>query len=109
MKPDAHQATLFADRPNGLFLVAVRVDGRRSHVEQLGDMTPEQQVRAATEWLWNDEVAWCILGYREKRIPYYSHRMVRRGEEITVKEWDGRERKASRSKVRPGQSADHLG
>lgn len=97
MPHDAHQQPeLFPARnvyPH--FTIAVRVDGKRSHVETHASI--DAAMEAGEQWLWNDAVAWVILGYREKRQPYYSHRMVRRGEEIIVKEWNGREDRVRRA------------
>ncbi len=103
----ASQPQLFATVPDGHFTIAVRCDGRPSHTEPHADFG--MAMDAGKQWLWNDGVAWTIIGYREGRKPAYTHRMVRRGEEIRMMEWDGRESRASRSRVLPGQSADRLG
>lgn len=95
MPHNAHQQPELFPARNGLFLVAVRVDGRRSHVEPFAEF--DAMMEAGKQWLWNDAVAWVILGYREKRQPFYSHRMVRRGDEIIVKEWNGREDRVRRA------------
>ncbi len=91
---DARQTQLFASAPHSLFLVAVLRTGRPSRVETFAE--PDAMRQAASEWLWDDEVAWVSLNERTtgprggRQPPCQTHLMVRRGDEIIVKGQSGR-------------------
>ncbi len=91
---DARQKPLSASAPHSLFLVVVRRDGHPSRVEMFADM--DAMRAAASEWLWNDGVAWVSLNERTtgprggRQPPRQTHIMVRRGEDIVVSEQEGR-------------------
>lgn len=104
---------MFAARPQPLFLVAVRVDGRRSPVETFAAFEPMEQ--AAREWLWNDDVAWVSLneigvGPRGGRQPpQQTHIMTRKGETIVITEQSGRLERVRRATRTRSQDTPALG
>ena len=96
---NAPQRQLFPDRPNGLFLVAVRRDGRRSHVETFAEFEP--MLIAARCCLYDDEIAWVSLNHHIGRVPHQSH-LVTRGHngEVLIAEQAGRLERVKRGKER---------
>lgn len=99
---NARQSLLFPDRQLGLYLVAVRADGRPSRVEGFEEFEPMEQ--AARAWLCNDAIAWVALGHRKRWTHGWrcaqTHIMVRRGEEILIKEQAGRLQRVARTRIR---------
>lgn len=99
---NARQPTFFADRQLGLYLVAVMRSGAPSRVEEFAAFEPMEQ--AAREWLWNDAIAWVALGHRKKWTHGWrcaqTHIMVRRGEEIEIREQAGRLQRVARTRIR---------
>ena len=91
------QPQLFAAR-NAHFTVAVRVDGKRSHVEHHADF--DAAMAAGRQWAMNDEVTWISINVREKRRVVQTHILVRRGDEIIVREQSGRLERVRRGSER---------
>lgn len=108
MKPDARQEPELFGRPNGLYLIAVRVDGRRSHVEHFTEFEP--MLEAGKQWLWNDEVAWVSLNVAGGKSygPEQTHILARKGDAIIIKEQGGRLDRVRRGRERSSQRiSDH--
>lgn len=102
------QPDLFPARM-GLYLIAVRVDGRRSHVEPFSDF--DAMMEAGKQWCYNSEIAWVSLNVAGSKTypPEQTHILVRRGDEVLVREQSARTDRVGRSKVRSGRAPAALG
>ncbi len=95
------------------FTVAVRVDGKRSHVEHHPDF--DAAMDAGKQWCHNDEIAWVSLNARSvgprggRQSPQQTHILVRRGDEIIVREQAGRLDRVRRANGRSGHGTADLG
>lgn len=104
-----HQQPELLPARDGLFLVAVRVDGRRSHVEPFSDF--DAMMEAGKQWCHNSEIAWVSLNVAGGKTypPEQTHMLVRRGGDVLVREQSARIERVSRSKIRSGRAPAALG
>lgn len=101
------------DMSKPLHLIAVRIDGRPSHVEQFTEFDPMSD--AARQWCWNDEIAWVSLNARGVgprggcQPPQQTHILTRRGNEIIMREQTGRLERVRRATKLSSQGTADLG